>query len=46
MPTLDLLRFSFASLRGHRLRSALSMLGIMIGVAAVVAMSPRDGGRA
>lgn len=39
MPTLDLLRFSFASLRGHRLRSALSMLGIAIGIAAVILLT-------
>jgi len=34
---VDLLNSAFASLRAHRLRTALSVLGIIIGVAAVVA---------
>jgi macrolide transport system ATP-binding/permease protein len=34
----DALGMAFASLNGHRLRSALSMLGISIGIAAVVSI--------
>ncbi len=36
---VDLLRFSLGTLRGHRLRTALSMLGIAIGVAAVILLT-------
>jgi putative ABC transport system permease protein len=36
---LDLLRFAARALRGHRLRTALSLLGVAIGVAAVVALT-------
>jgi putative ABC transport system permease protein len=35
----DLLRFSLRSLSGHRLRTGLSLLGMAIGVAAVVALT-------
>jgi putative ABC transport system permease protein len=35
----DLLRFSVGSLRGHRLRTGLSFLGVAIGVAAVVILT-------
>jgi putative ABC transport system permease protein len=35
----DLLRLALGALRGHRLRSALSMLGIAIGVAAVILLT-------
>jgi putative ABC transport system permease protein len=36
---LDLLRFSGGALSGHRLRSALSLLGVAIGVASVVVLT-------
>jgi putative ABC transport system permease protein len=36
---LDVLRFTTGALRGHRLRTALSMLGVAIGVAAVIALT-------
>jgi len=39
MSTLDLLRFSAGGLRGHRLRTALSVLGVAIGVASVVLLT-------
>jgi putative ABC transport system permease protein len=35
----DLLRFSAGALRGHRLRSCLSLLGVAIGVAAVIVLT-------
>jgi putative ABC transport system permease protein len=35
----DLLRFAGAALRGHRLRSALSLLGVAIGVASVILLT-------
>jgi len=35
----DLLRFSAGALRGHRLRTGLSMLGVAIGVAAVILLT-------
>jgi len=35
----ELLRFSWGSLRGHRLRSGLTLLGVAIGVAAVVLLT-------
>lgn len=35
----DILRFAAGSLRGHRLRTALSLLGVMIGVSAVVILT-------
>jgi putative ABC transport system permease protein len=39
MTTLDMLRFSGGSLRGHRLRSGLSLLGVAIGVASVIVLT-------
>ena len=39
MSFVDLLRFSATALRGHRLRTALSLLGVAIGVAAVVVLT-------
>ena len=36
---VELLRFSLATLRGHRLRTILSMLGIAIGVGAVILLT-------
>lgn len=39
MRASDLLRFASRSLGGHRLRTALSLLGMAIGVAAVVALT-------
>jgi len=39
LETSDLLRLSSGAMRGHPLRSALSMLGIAIGVAAVVLLT-------
>ena len=39
MTPLDCLSFAFKALRGHRLRSALSLLGLTIGVAAVVLLT-------
>jgi putative ABC transport system permease protein len=35
----DLLRLAFGAIRGHRLRSILSMIGIAIGVAAVILLT-------
>ena len=35
----DLLRFAIGSLSGHRLRTALSLLGMTIGVGAVIALT-------
>jgi len=35
----DILRFSMGALRGHRLRTALSLLGVAIGVASVVLLT-------
>ena len=45
MSFADLLRFSAGALRGHRLRTGLSMLGVAIGVAAVIPIpsDPRNG---
>jgi len=37
--SLDLLRFSGGALRGHRLRTGLSLLGVAIGVAAVIVLT-------
>jgi putative ABC transport system permease protein len=37
--TLDVLGFAARALRGHRLRTALSLLGVAIGVAAVVTLT-------
>jgi len=37
--TLDLIGFAARALRGHRLRTALSLLGVAIGVAAVVTLT-------
>jgi len=39
MTARDLLRFSFGALAGHRLRTLLSLLGMAIGVAAVIALT-------
>lgn len=39
MRGVDLLRFSAGGLRGHRLRSFLSLLGVAIGVASVVMLT-------
>ncbi len=38
MSVLELLRLAFSRLRTHRLRAALTMLGVIIGVASVVAL--------
>jgi len=35
----DLVRFAFGGLRGHRLRAALSLLGVAIGVASVIVLT-------
>jgi putative ABC transport system permease protein len=35
----DLLRFALGGLRGHRLRSGLSLLGVAIGVASVIVLT-------
>jgi putative ABC transport system permease protein len=37
--TIDLLRYSAGALRGHRLRTALSLLGVAIGVASVIMLT-------
>jgi putative ABC transport system permease protein len=37
--TLDLLRLSVGALRGHRLRTALSLLGVGIGVTSVIVLT-------
>ncbi len=39
MRALDLLRFSSSALRGHRLRTLLSLLGVAIGVASVILLT-------
>ncbi len=39
MSPLDLLRFSTGALRGHRLRTVLSLLGVAIGVASVIVLT-------
>lgn len=39
MTALELLRFAGGALRGHRLRTALSLLGVAIGVAAVIILT-------
>ena len=39
MRGIDLLRFSAGALRGHRLRTALSLLGVAIGVASVILLT-------
>ncbi len=39
MSALDVLAFAARALRGHRLRTALSLLGVAIGVAAVVTLT-------
>ena len=39
MSTLDTLRFAAGALHGHRLRTALSLLGVTIGVAAVIVLT-------
>jgi putative ABC transport system permease protein len=37
--TLDLMRFASGALRGHRLRTALSVTGVAVGIAAVVTLT-------
>lgn len=39
MRTIDLLRFAGGGLRGHRLRTSLSLLGVGIGVASVILLT-------
>ena len=39
MRTVDLLGFATRALRGHRVRTAMSLLGVSIGVAAVIALT-------
>ncbi len=39
MPLLDLLGFAIGALRGHRLRTALSIAGVAIGITAVLALT-------
>jgi putative ABC transport system permease protein len=39
MPLADLTRFAWQALSGHRLRSALSLLGVAIGVTAVIVLT-------
>ena len=39
MSPADLLRFSGGALRGHRLRTGLSLLGVAIGVASVILLT-------
>ncbi len=47
MSFFDLLRYAAASLRGHRLRTALSVLGVGIGIASVMVLtSLGEGARA
>jgi putative ABC transport system permease protein len=38
MPFLETIRLALDSMRGNAFRSALTMLGVIIGVAAVIAM--------
>ena len=47
MSLVDLLRFAVGSLRGHRLRTALSVIGVGIGIASVMVLtSLGEGARA
>jgi len=39
MDALELVRFAIGALRGHRLRTALSVAGVAVGIAAVVALT-------
>jgi putative ABC transport system permease protein len=39
MTAADLVRFAMRSLRGHRLRSLLSLLGVAIGIASVIVLT-------
>jgi putative ABC transport system permease protein len=39
MSAADLLRFATRALRGHRVRTAMSLVGVAIGVAAVIALT-------
>ncbi len=39
MGTADLFRFALGAMRGHRLRSGLTLLGVAIGVAAVILLT-------
>lgn len=39
MSPIDALRFAFTALRGHRLRTGLSLTGVAIGVAAVIILT-------
>ena len=47
MSALDLLRFAAAAMRGHRLRTVLSVIGVAIGIASVMVLtSLGEGARA
>src|SRR4029077_17081321 len=39
MSALDLLRFAWGALKGHRLRTSLTLLGMAIGVGAVILLT-------
>jgi len=39
MSAVELIRFAMGALRGHRLRTALSVTGVAVGIAAVVALT-------
>jgi len=39
MSSVDLIRFAIGALRGHRLRTVLSVAGVAVGIAAVVALT-------
>jgi putative ABC transport system permease protein len=39
MDAIELVRFAIGALRGHRLRTALSVAGVAVGIAAVVALT-------
>ena len=43
MSLLDLLRTAVRSVSANKLRAALTMLGVVIGVASVIAISQRQG---
>ncbi len=46
MNALDLLRFAWAALKGHRLRTAMTLLGMAIGVGAVILLTALGEGAA
>ena len=46
MSIFDLLGYSAGALRGHRLRSGLSLLGVAIGVASVIVLTSLGKARA